>query len=191
MPTLERILEMAPWAPDNSRRDAIPLAAMVALVRAAAIVHQSGHWQAAGPTFYSDHLLFERLYDGLVPYVDTLAERVRVAGDRGPLMLSAVDLANLTAAIVQEMDTHREQAIQRGSAPEVARLALSVTATYDVLNACAKLLKLKRMSAGTEKILQDLADTAEQHLYLLQQRLDQPLDEARLRQPPGIRGVLG
>ncbi len=39
------------------------LAILLALLRSLNILHQSHHWQSEGNQFYSDHLLFQRLYE--------------------------------------------------------------------------------------------------------------------------------
>src|ERR1700760_4998396 len=39
------------------------LGLLVAVLRAASVVHQSHHWQTRGTSFYGDHLLFEKLYN--------------------------------------------------------------------------------------------------------------------------------
>lgn len=58
------------------------LQAILALLRAQAVLYQTAHWQVAGPQSYADHLLFERLYGGLGDEIDTLAEKM--VGYGGP-----------------------------------------------------------------------------------------------------------
>jgi len=45
-------------------------------------LHQTHHWQTSGITYYSDHLLFERLYSGTLEGIDSIGERA--VGSGGP-----------------------------------------------------------------------------------------------------------
>jgi DNA-binding ferritin-like protein len=39
------------------------------------------HVNCSGPTFYQDHLLYERIYKDCLPFIDRLAERVAYLGE--------------------------------------------------------------------------------------------------------------
>jgi starvation-inducible DNA-binding protein len=43
-------------------------------------LYKKAHWNAAGPTFYQLHLLFDKHYEEQVELVDALAERVQMLG---------------------------------------------------------------------------------------------------------------
>ncbi|MHB8872640.1 MAG: Dps family protein [Myxococcaceae bacterium] len=43
-------------------------------------LYKKNHWQVAGPTFYSLHLLFDKHYEEQVVLADALAERVQMLG---------------------------------------------------------------------------------------------------------------
>lgn len=43
-------------------------------------LYKKSHWNAAGPTFYQLHLLFDKHYEEQVELVDALAERVQMLG---------------------------------------------------------------------------------------------------------------
>jgi starvation-inducible DNA-binding protein len=45
-----------------------------------AALYKKAHWNAAGPTFYQLHLLFDKHYEVQVELVDALAERVQMLG---------------------------------------------------------------------------------------------------------------
>lgn len=45
-----------------------------------AALYKKSHWNAAGPTFYQLHLLFDKHYEEQVELVDALAERVQLLG---------------------------------------------------------------------------------------------------------------
>ena len=57
-------------------------------------MYKKHHWQAAGPTFYQLHLLFDKHYDEQVALVDLLAERIQQLGGVGLAM--AADVAETT-----------------------------------------------------------------------------------------------
>ena len=52
------------------------LCVLLATLRAAHLIHWTGHWQVKGDTQYGDHLLLERVYSGLADEIDTLAEKI-------------------------------------------------------------------------------------------------------------------
>ena len=57
-------------------------------------MYKKHHWQVAGPTFYSLHLLFDKHFDEQVEVVDTIAERIQLLG--GVSIAMGGDVAQLT-----------------------------------------------------------------------------------------------
>ena len=57
-------------------------------------MYKKHHWQAAGPTFYELHLLFDKHWGEQVELVDALAERIQTLG--GVVIAMAPDVAELT-----------------------------------------------------------------------------------------------
>jgi starvation-inducible DNA-binding protein len=57
-------------------------------------LYKKHHWQAAGPTFYPLHLLFDKHYGEQNDLVDALAERIQVLG--GVSIAMAPDVADMT-----------------------------------------------------------------------------------------------
>jgi starvation-inducible DNA-binding protein len=57
-------------------------------------MYKKHHWQVAGPTFYSLHLLFDKHYEEQNELVDLLAERVQSLG--GVSLAMAPDVAETT-----------------------------------------------------------------------------------------------
>jgi starvation-inducible DNA-binding protein len=45
---------------------------------------QNFHWNLIDPRFFSLHKFFEELYEGLAKFIDELAERIRILGERSP-----------------------------------------------------------------------------------------------------------
>ena len=57
-------------------------------------LYKKHHWQVAGPTFYSLHLLFDKHYEEQNELVDALAERVQTLG--GVSLAMAADVVETT-----------------------------------------------------------------------------------------------
>jgi starvation-inducible DNA-binding protein len=57
-------------------------------------LYKKHHWQAAGPTFYQLHLLFDKHYEEQNELVDAIAERIQVLG--GVSIAMAHDVAETT-----------------------------------------------------------------------------------------------
>ena len=57
-------------------------------------LYKKHHWQVAGPTFYSLHLLFDKHYEEQNELVDLIAERVQSIG--GVSLAMAADVAETT-----------------------------------------------------------------------------------------------
>ena len=57
-------------------------------------LYKKHHWQAAGPTFYQLHLLFDKHYDEQNEIVDAIAERIQLLG--GVSISMAPDVAEMT-----------------------------------------------------------------------------------------------
>jgi len=57
-------------------------------------MYKKHHWQAAGPTFYMIHLLFDKHFDEQSKLVDEIAERIQTLG--GIAIAMAADVAETT-----------------------------------------------------------------------------------------------
>ena len=57
-------------------------------------LYKKHHWQVAGHTFYSLHLLFDKHFEEQAELVDTIAERIQVLG--GLAVAMAPDVAEMT-----------------------------------------------------------------------------------------------
>ncbi|MBZ5657896.1 MAG: DNA starvation/stationary phase protection protein [Acidobacteriia bacterium] len=57
-------------------------------------LYKKSHWQAAGPTFYQLHLLYDKHYGEQVELVDSIAERIQLLG--GVSLAMAGDVAETT-----------------------------------------------------------------------------------------------
>jgi len=62
-------------------------------------LYKKHHWQVAGPTFYSLHLLFDKHADEQTALIDIIAERVQLLG--GVSVAMAADIAETTLLDIQ------------------------------------------------------------------------------------------
>jgi starvation-inducible DNA-binding protein len=69
-------------------------------------LYKKHHWQAAGPTFYQLHLLFDKHYDEQNELVDAIAERIQLLG--GVSLAMAPDVAEAT--LIPRAPKGREEA---------------------------------------------------------------------------------
>lgn len=150
---------MAPSSPI-----ALSLASLGSMLQALYLLHQSAHWQSSGPTYYGDHLLFERLYKPIAKEVDAVGERA--VGLGSPLLVCPITTATLSAQLLQRWG-------KRHAPPEtpLELAALSLRAERELLAAVDEALALSKASDGVQNLLQGIADTHEGNVYLLQQRL--------------------
>jgi hypothetical protein len=144
------------------------LGALVAVLRAAVLVHQSHHWQTRGDTFYGDHLLYERVYDDSLDLVDRMAERAVGSGNR--LLVHPVIQANQVGALVKFFCGD----IQTDPTPDEYAVVSFMTEVYvlSFLGMAHEALKAASLlTNGTDNLLQDACDKHETFVYLLRQRV--------------------
>jgi len=143
------------------------LGAVVSLLRAASIVHQSHHWQTRGGNFYGDHLLFDRIYNESLPLIDSVAERAVGSGSRDLVCPKtqtrlAADLTEIWCDSAEEPTSFDMVAISF----KVEQCVVSC------LKTAREALEAKgQLSDGTDNLLQGVSDKHEEFLYLLQQRV--------------------
>jgi DNA-binding ferritin-like protein len=143
------------------------MAALVAFLRGESMVHQAHHWQSRGPNAYGDHLLFERLYNGVIEDLDKLAERM--VGSSHPVLAYPVFHAKHTSAVVQ---TFYDGAPPSPTPDENVMLSLrAVLYTLVLIKfSYSSLEQQGLLSHGIDNLLQGIADKHEEHVYLLRQR---------------------
>lgn len=139
------------------------LAHLLAHLRAMYLSYQTSHWQTKGPTYYGNHLLFQRLYESVQGEVDTLAEKI--VGYVGPAGVNLDGQADLVSSIARSFaaipDHHR-----RGLAAE-DRLQRYLKLAYDSIKESGA------MTLGLDDFLMATASAHETNVYLLQQVLDE------------------
>jgi len=154
------------------------LAAFLTVLRAAAFVHQSHHWQTRGDTFYSDHKLYEQLYNESLPMIDRLAERAVGTGHR--VLVHPVIQSNQQAVLVKFFCGD----IQADPSADQYAVVSFMTEVY-VLSflgmAYGALKQQGLLSTGTSNLVQGIADNHETFVYLLRQRVQTKVSYDRSR----------
>ena len=70
------------------KEEVMPMLRLVlAILRAQYLSYQTSHWQTSGPSYYGNHLLFQRLYEGVQAEIDAIGEKLV-----GYFGIEAVDL---------------------------------------------------------------------------------------------------
>lgn len=138
------------------------LGALLGALQGAALLHQSHHWSTRGRDFFADHLLFERLYNESLEFIDQVAERLIGLG--GPVIQANVQ-AGLVLSFVQRCGLARtpDEMVSTSLRGELAILTLvdQVLTTFERSNT---------LTHGTSNLLEGVADKHESFVYLLQQR---------------------
>ena len=143
------------------------LSVLLSAVRAEAMIHQAHHWQSRGQTFYGDHLLFERVYNDVTGFVDSLAERA--VGSGGDILVQPLMQASHQIAFTKLFYSDAPIRPEPEEMPVLSLRALLKSA-YLLTLVYGSLESKNALSNGTDNLLQDIADRQEQLVYLLKQR---------------------
>lgn len=136
------------------------LSVLLSATLALSQVHQVNHWQASGTSSYGDHLLFERVYKGTYDEVDRIAERI--VGLASPDLVNAAGISAQMNAFVQMYSTGKESVEESLSAEMIHA---------QIIDAVSESLERQDLlTYGVDNLLADLAETHEEHIYLLKQR---------------------
>jgi DNA-binding ferritin-like protein len=142
------------------------LSVLLVHLRFLVLVHQTHHWTAKGDPFYGDHLLFERLYNGVLEDVDALAEK--------SVGLGGNDNVNLPLQI-QQLNTLAQSYGASSTLPQASDLSkrslIAEVAFLRCATHCVQSLKeMGLMTRGLDNLLAGIEDKHEGHVYLLKQR---------------------
>lgn len=145
------------------------LAVFLDLLRALQFLHQQHHWQSSGPIAFSDHLLFQRLYEGVAAEIDLLGEKTVSFGSTR-LVNSKHSLSNMPKFLIAIEDG--AGMASAGGPSHLARKSLLAEKSF--VTAGEKLMKMLEskglLSRGIENLLGGILDTHEGFIYLLKQR---------------------
>lgn len=126
------------------------------------VIYQNFHWQCKGLTFYSNHLLFQRLYEDVQGQVDESAEKFQ-----GLFQLN-IQLEEF----IQHLTDVNELIFTSKSVPlDFFKHAIVLEKELLQLNQDIYKELNSKMSKGLDNMLAAHADSAENRLYLLNSSL--------------------
>lgn len=140
------------------------------LLRALQFLHQQHHWQSRGTESYSDHLLFQRLYEGIVPQIDSIGEKLVGLSEQPSLVSSKHSLTNMPRFLIAIEDG----VTNFGATPQQQMIRKSLLAEKSFLTAGEKMIKQLDskglLTRGLDNLLSQILDEHETFCYLLKQR---------------------
>lgn len=146
------------------------LSVLLAHLRFLDVLHHQHHWVARGENSYSDHLLFQRLYEDIREEIDSVAERAIGLGD-----VETVDLQlqiQSLYAITKECDGGTSTV--GSSVGQLAQKSLAAEYTFlKILDSIKSQLDANGLlTYGLDDLLAEIAGKHEEHVYLLRQRVE-------------------
>lgn len=152
--------------------------ALVSCTRTLSHLYQSFHWQTSGAQYYGDHLLYERLYSKVDKEVDGIAERA-IGLMNNPKVVHPLAIVThmnfMIGFLLPEGD------ISPGEMPIVLLKAEQHYTGYvaDMISSLKKSASILGNSNiyndGVEDLLQGLVSAHQENIYLLQQRIGNPI----------------
>jgi DNA-binding ferritin-like protein len=129
-------------------------------------LHQHHHWTCMGDPFYGDHLLFQRLYDGVSGEIDSVAEKVIGLGCTSNVNMQIVQsqILKLVSNVGSGMTIPQSNDLAKRSMIAEMNFLKVIDYAMSSLDECGML------SNGVDNLLQGIADKHEGHVYLLKQR---------------------
>ena len=135
----------------------------VASLRAIYLIHQHNHWTTKGVNFYGNHLLFERIYNGVIGDADEAAEKmIGVFGENGVDFDSQNEYISKVLSKYASLDGNP---VKMSLSVEKDFLKLSVDFYQFLEEEGVKTL-------GVDDMIMSIANKHEGNCYLLQQSLD-------------------
>jgi starvation-inducible DNA-binding protein len=139
----------------------------LALMRALQVYYQHSHWISKGDPYYGDHLLFERLYNGIGEEIDSIAEKM--VGLGGDHFVCAKTIMSFVSTILNHLPEMNKDTLGyelAESALKMEKLFLSYTKKL-----YTKMKEEKSLTLGFDDMLMALYNSHEGNVYLLQQRV--------------------
>lgn len=132
------------------------LSNLLPYLRALSQMYQHAHWKSEGKNYYGDHLLFERLYDGVNDEIDVVAEKI-------------IGVSGETDAVNVEGDIETATDLAKTMLEGKDFVSQAINAEKGLIELIGQLMGGEQTD-GVEDMLQGIASQHEEHLYLLQQR---------------------
>ena len=143
------------------------LPVLLSALRAQHWMYYTLHWQASGENFYSNHLLFERLYGSLGEEIDGLAEKM--VGLGGDYFVCVKTIMGITAKILDHVSEMNENTLGYEMAQQALKLEkIFLSYTKRLYN---KMEEDGSLTLGFDDMLMALHNSHERNAYLLKQRV--------------------
>ena len=136
------------------------LSDLLATLRAVHFIHWTGHWQVKGNPYYGDHLLLQRLYEGIDNEIDTLAEKL--VAMFGIEIVNPIQQSMKMNQIIQNLSSVQNPIMRSLNAEK--KLMRLLEHTFKSLE------KQNNLSLGMNDFIAATANAHETYIYLLQQR---------------------
>lgn len=138
----------------------------IATLRSIYLIHQFSHWTTRGSSFYSNHLLFKRLYESAEGSADLAAEKFL-----GLLGSECIDYATQQQYLNNVLDKYKS------SSSDLLELGLCIESDFlkFSIQVFEAFKKENKMSFGLEDMLMSIASTREEAVYLLSQAADKEI----------------
>lgn len=140
---------------------------LLSILRAIHWAHWGAHWKVKGDPFYADHLLFQRLYEGMGEEIDGLAEKI--VGIYGPQTVSDTDVMAESLRFLNQYGDGTEANMYTGLCARA--LAMEQHLQKAIKDAYDGLKESGEITLGLDDFLMSLASAHETALYLLGQKL--------------------
>jgi DNA-binding ferritin-like protein len=136
------------------------LGVLLGYLRSLGLIHQSHHWQTSGDNYYSDHLLFERVYGNIQGEIDILGEKI--------VGLGGLKLTNYFVQM-KHMDTFLNE-VSKGHS--LTKESLDAEILFVAVGELVVKILLEKdlLTRGLEQTLGSILEKHEESLYLLHQR---------------------
>lgn len=158
------------WMQKKASLGQSKMQALLGMLHAIYWSHWTFHWQSRGKDSYGDHLLFERLYTALRDEIDGTAEKmVAKYGE------NAVDPTVIQRYSLRFLETNNggfDTGLDQSPIASALSLERGLQQALEVVY--KELEDAGELSLGLDNFIQGIADTHETHVYLLQQRFNQP-----------------
>ena len=139
-----------------------PLAIFLGCTEALQMIHHTHHWQTSGENYYGDHLLYQRLYTDILLEIDLVGEKL-IGVSQNPALTNYFARMKMIQKFL-EMVTSKDDYIIVSTKAEKTYLKVGE-------HMMDNLEKAGLLSRGLEQMLGNILDKHEEHLYLLNQRV--------------------
>lgn len=135
------------------------LSCYISFLRSLYLVYQNAHWLSSGISAYSDHLLFQRLYENVLLDIDSTAEKFIGVFDK-----SVLDMQKQSKLIFDINSNYK----QENSFEKCLKMEQDFQKLSNTLK--KKLEENNVLSMGLDDLIMTNANNGESRIYLLKQK---------------------